>query len=249
MFHINGKGEAGKCSASKGNCPFGEVEDHFASAEDARASYERSMANHPAGRGRQKVANSDLAIYGDLTSAAKYKVSEAQSAFNRAEEKMNATANYEGVSSLTKEGSARASAVAAHEKATERLAKAKEFVSGLERIHEAVNRIDKGEPTVKGSRYSGKATPANFEQVQVGDVIEMKPFKSTGSNFHNKLRALVIGKTAKSVKTIYVENEYEQPNGEFAFLDEEKAIFKPSEANYPSTWHGKDIAAIVVPER
>lgn len=43
-FHINNSGEAGACSATKGNCPFGGEDDHFTSAEAARAAYEKTMA-------------------------------------------------------------------------------------------------------------------------------------------------------------------------------------------------------------
>ena len=39
-FHVNDKGEAGSCSASSGNCPFGGPEEHFTSAEAARKAYE-----------------------------------------------------------------------------------------------------------------------------------------------------------------------------------------------------------------
>lgn len=44
-FHVNGKGEAGKCSAVKGNCPFGSDDEHYTSAEAARAAFESSMTN------------------------------------------------------------------------------------------------------------------------------------------------------------------------------------------------------------
>jgi len=43
-FHINEAGEAGACAATKGNCPFGGEDDHFTSAEAARAFYEQTMA-------------------------------------------------------------------------------------------------------------------------------------------------------------------------------------------------------------
>lgn len=43
-FHINAKGEAGPCRAINGNCPFGSVEDHFDSLEDARSAYEERAA-------------------------------------------------------------------------------------------------------------------------------------------------------------------------------------------------------------
>jgi hypothetical protein len=43
-YHINAKGEAGKCSATQGGCPFGDAQQHYASAADARASYEANQA-------------------------------------------------------------------------------------------------------------------------------------------------------------------------------------------------------------
>jgi len=46
-FHINSKGDARKCSAKNGNCPFGSTEEHFATAEDARKAYEGSMEIRP----------------------------------------------------------------------------------------------------------------------------------------------------------------------------------------------------------
>lgn len=39
-FHINGNGEAGKCSAVNAKCPFGGAEDHFTSVEAAREQAE-----------------------------------------------------------------------------------------------------------------------------------------------------------------------------------------------------------------
>ena len=42
-FHVNGKGEAGKCSAEKGGCPFGGESEHYTSAQAARTAYENDM--------------------------------------------------------------------------------------------------------------------------------------------------------------------------------------------------------------
>lgn len=42
-FHINTRGEPGKCHAENGRCPFGSAEDHYATREGASAAYERSM--------------------------------------------------------------------------------------------------------------------------------------------------------------------------------------------------------------
>jgi hypothetical protein len=41
-FHINGKGEAGKCTATQGGCPFGGDEKHYPTPEAAREAYEKS---------------------------------------------------------------------------------------------------------------------------------------------------------------------------------------------------------------
>jgi hypothetical protein len=40
-FHINAKGEAGKCSATQGGCPFGDESQHYTSPEAAREGYEK----------------------------------------------------------------------------------------------------------------------------------------------------------------------------------------------------------------
>ena len=45
-WHFNTAGEPGKCSASKKPCPFGFTEDeHYRSAAEARAGFERKMAD------------------------------------------------------------------------------------------------------------------------------------------------------------------------------------------------------------
>lgn len=43
-FHINGKGEAGKCSAQNGKCPFGGEAEHFTSLEAARKHFEQEQS-------------------------------------------------------------------------------------------------------------------------------------------------------------------------------------------------------------
>jgi len=45
VYHVNNNGEPGVCVAAQGNCRFGSESEHFASAEDARGSYEAKMAN------------------------------------------------------------------------------------------------------------------------------------------------------------------------------------------------------------
>lgn len=42
-FHINSHGEAGKCKAQAGNCPFGGADEHYKSAEEARSAYETAQ--------------------------------------------------------------------------------------------------------------------------------------------------------------------------------------------------------------
>jgi hypothetical protein len=42
-FHINTKGEPGRCHAQHGGCPFGGEDEHYATKEGASAAYERSM--------------------------------------------------------------------------------------------------------------------------------------------------------------------------------------------------------------
>lgn len=44
-FHINGKGEPGRCSAQHGGCPFGGENEHYVTKEGASVAYERSMAD------------------------------------------------------------------------------------------------------------------------------------------------------------------------------------------------------------
>jgi hypothetical protein len=45
-FHINpSTGEPGKCSATKGNCPFGGPSHHYGSIEEARGESEKQLAN------------------------------------------------------------------------------------------------------------------------------------------------------------------------------------------------------------
>ena len=43
-FHVNLKGEAGKCSARAGQCPFGGEQAHYRSMENAQQAFELSMA-------------------------------------------------------------------------------------------------------------------------------------------------------------------------------------------------------------
>lgn len=45
-FHVNPiTGNAGKCTATKDNCPFGSDSEHYASADDARQAFERGQSS------------------------------------------------------------------------------------------------------------------------------------------------------------------------------------------------------------
>lgn len=44
-YHVNDKGEPGRCAAYSGGCPFGGDSDHYTSQEEARAGFEDKM-NH-----------------------------------------------------------------------------------------------------------------------------------------------------------------------------------------------------------
>lgn len=46
-YHINPKGEPGKCSVITGTCPYGAYEDHFSSVEEARAAFESGQIQVP----------------------------------------------------------------------------------------------------------------------------------------------------------------------------------------------------------
>jgi len=250
-FHINGKGEPGACKATSGNCPFGEIEDHFDSPEAARAAYERSMANHPAGKGRKQTSSS-LAVYGSLTETTRAKIAKAQELFDKSEKKMNDTAMYENYGPSTREGSDRILAVVAHEKATARLAKVKRILGELKQIHGAVERLDKGTPLTPGSHYSGSRRPITFAEVNVGDVIETRPMPTAqpgGGVKYNRNRGLVIGKTdAGKLKVIYEEVEDTNSSGEFVIPEEKPFEFSPSETERPKIWLGRHVASIIDPE-
>lgn len=53
-FHVNDKGEAGECAATKGNCPFGGEAQHYESRELAQKAYELSMASKSLWVGKRK---------------------------------------------------------------------------------------------------------------------------------------------------------------------------------------------------
>lgn len=43
-FHVNAAGEPGVCHAKNGGCPFGDVNEHYDSMDDARQAYEKKMS-------------------------------------------------------------------------------------------------------------------------------------------------------------------------------------------------------------
>lgn len=46
-FHVNPEtGEPGRCRATEGYCPFGDADQHFSSADEARNAYEAQMADY-----------------------------------------------------------------------------------------------------------------------------------------------------------------------------------------------------------
>ena len=59
-FHINAAGEAGKCKATKGNCPFGGEAEHFTSAEAAREHYEKQMGDSTSSLSKAKKSISTM---------------------------------------------------------------------------------------------------------------------------------------------------------------------------------------------
>jgi hypothetical protein len=58
-FHINGKGEAGACKATKGGCPFGDESEHFTTPEAARKHFEDSQPPATPTK-KSKVAAADV---------------------------------------------------------------------------------------------------------------------------------------------------------------------------------------------
>ncbi len=73
LFHINTEtGNAGKCSATQGKCPFGSADNHFSSEEAARAAFE---ANHSTFAQSEKDLSTMLPEWhGKITSALERKI-------------------------------------------------------------------------------------------------------------------------------------------------------------------------------
>lgn len=54
-YHINGRGEPGRCTAEEGNCPFGDSEsDHYDSREAAEEAYAKNFDTFKVSRERDK---------------------------------------------------------------------------------------------------------------------------------------------------------------------------------------------------
>ena len=56
-WHVNGEGKPGKCSAKKGQCPFGADAPHFGTKREAEAAAEELIARESAGFGGDAVAD------------------------------------------------------------------------------------------------------------------------------------------------------------------------------------------------
>lgn len=54
-FHVNSNGEPGKCTATKGNCPFGDINEHFDSIDEARNFYEESQKDSLVTHAKKKI--------------------------------------------------------------------------------------------------------------------------------------------------------------------------------------------------
>jgi len=61
-YHINSKGEAGKCSAQAGNCPFGGEHQHYDTAEKAQKAFELSMAGSTLPKAEKRVESTALPV-------------------------------------------------------------------------------------------------------------------------------------------------------------------------------------------
>ena len=56
-WHVNGEGKPGKCSAKKGQCPFGADAPHFGTKREAEAAAEELIARESAGFGGEAKAS------------------------------------------------------------------------------------------------------------------------------------------------------------------------------------------------
>lgn len=113
-YHLNKNGDSGLCSAANGNCPFGSADEHYTSPEAARKAFEDS----------QSAFESPLR-------KAESSYSKAVEAYDKAEVALNAVAQYEGLSDLTKEGAKYRSAKERYYKAGDRMAALRDKVDAL----------------------------------------------------------------------------------------------------------------------
>lgn len=60
-YHVNDKGEAGRCGATKGHCPFGDADEHYSSLEAARFAFEANQDDQ-AHNTSSKIRDSELQI-------------------------------------------------------------------------------------------------------------------------------------------------------------------------------------------
>jgi hypothetical protein len=69
LYHVNpDTGVAGKCSAKKGGCPFGSIDEHFTSPEAARAAFEGSQTPFDLPKKRADLSESLPDWHGKLPS-------------------------------------------------------------------------------------------------------------------------------------------------------------------------------------
>src|SRR6478735_5716445 len=72
-YHVNKKGEAGKCRAEQGPCPYGSSDEHYSSAAEAQAAYEEAMGDAtvpgPLSNASDEAARRARLLLGGLDSA------------------------------------------------------------------------------------------------------------------------------------------------------------------------------------
>lgn len=61
MYHVNPKGEVGKCTARPGNCPYGDPKDHMPTPQLARERYEEMMSQQLFKAAKSKLTDRLLA--------------------------------------------------------------------------------------------------------------------------------------------------------------------------------------------
>jgi hypothetical protein len=73
-YHLNRAGEAGRCSATRGNCPFGDASEHYDSQQAAAQAYEVAMAPSTHASTSKIVLDGNLGSFevvdGDLSASA-----------------------------------------------------------------------------------------------------------------------------------------------------------------------------------